>query len=186
MSISRKSFFFDRLTHHTHTQKTNSNPIWCQQQLLYINIFLYLRNVFFFFYISCHWNYISSLFWVRQRCCVSFSITATNWYWASISIIFCSRRDKGVCFCFFCSSTFILFSLILLSFSFQLLSLLSLFSLSLGDNTKWPLSADVLLNPNTEHIFFLLFYRIQPVTDFSHNSTDAMTFSIGMDHVDGF
>ena len=35
------------------------------------------------------------------------------------------------------------------SLSSLLLSLLSLFSLSLGDNTKWPTRVDVSLNPNT-------------------------------------
>ena len=35
------------------------------------------------------------------------------------------------------------------SFSSPLLSLLSLFSLSLGDDTKWPTRIVVLLNPNT-------------------------------------
>ena len=36
-----------------------------------------------------------------------------------------------------------------LLFSSLLLSLLSLFSLSLGDDTKWPTRVDVSLNPNT-------------------------------------
>ena len=35
-----------------------------------------------------------------------------------------------------------------------LLSLLSLFSLSLGDDTKWPSRVDVSLNPNTINQFF--------------------------------
>ena len=47
---------------------------------------------------------------------------------------------------FFCFFTFIPCP----SLSSFLLSLLSLFSLSLGDDTKWPTKVDVSLNPNTK------------------------------------
>ena len=39
------------------------------------------------------------------------------------------------------------------SLSSLLLSLLSLFSLSLGDNTKWPTRVDMSLNPNTINLY---------------------------------
>ena len=49
------------------------------------------------------------------------------------------------------SLSFIFLFLPCSSLSSPLLSLLSLFSLSLGDNTKWPNRVDVSLNPNTKN-----------------------------------
>ena len=59
-------------------------------------------------------------------------------------------RLEGECCYFFCS--FFFFHFLFLSYpclSSHLLSLLSLFSLSLGDDTKWPTWSDVSLNSNT-------------------------------------
>ena len=69
--------------------------------------------------------------------------------WASPAILV-AGKSRGGCFYFFCFFTFILVLFLPCpSLSSPLLSLLSLFSLSLGDDTKWPTRVDVLLNPNT-------------------------------------
>ena len=70
----------------------------------------------------------------------------------------CSRE----CFYFFYFFTFILSYLFFLPCPFllsSLLFLLSLFSHSLGDDTKWPTGVDVSLNPNTinQSIDFMIF-----------------------------
>ena len=107
---------------------------------------------------NCLWGV-----WVRQRCCVSYITGGVQlrlaYNWARPAIL---AAGKGECFYFFCFFTFCFFtfisvsslSFILLflpcpSLSSPLLLLSSLFSLSLGDNTKWPTRADVSLNPNT-------------------------------------
>ena len=57
---------------------------------------------------------------------------------------------KGECFYFYCFSlSFISLVHLCPSLSSPLLSLLSLFSLSLGDDAKWPTRVEVSLNPNT-------------------------------------
>ena len=59
-------------------------------------------------------------------------------------------KGRGGCFYFFCFFTFIPVPLSSLSLSpSPLLSILSLFSLFLGDDTKWPTRVDVSLNPNS-------------------------------------
>ena len=65
--------------------------------------------------------------------------------WAS-PVILAAGKGRGGKFLFLCFFTFIHFCL---SLSSPLLSLLSLVSLSQGDNTKWPTRVDVSLNPNT-------------------------------------
>ena len=98
-----------------------------------------------------------SLIWVCIVCIYHFEgvlylmswgihlILAYNWARPAI-LVAC----KGVCFYFFCFFTFILALFLpcpsLLS---PLLSILSFFSLSLGDDTKWPRGVDGSLKPNT-------------------------------------
>ena len=89
--------------------------------------------------------------WVMQRCHVSCITGASYWYWLTVGqiLLFLQQvRVKGECFYFFCFFTSIHFPLSLLSLSSPLLSL---FSFSLGDNTKWPTRVDVSLNPNTNN-----------------------------------
>ena len=66
--------------------------------------------------------------------------------------ILAAGKDRGECLYFFCFFTFIQFLFFFhpcLFVSSPLLSLLSIFSLSLGDNKKLPTRVDVSLNPNT-------------------------------------
>ena len=58
-------------------------------------------------------------------------------------------KVEGECFYFFCFFTFIHFPFSTVPLFYLLYCLLSLFSLSLGDDTKWPTSVDVSLNPNS-------------------------------------
>ena len=60
-------------------------------------------------------------------------------------------KGRGVMFYFFCFFTFIPVPLSSLSLSFisSAIYLLSLFSLSLGDDTKWPTRVDLSLNLNS-------------------------------------
>ena len=100
--------------------------------------------------------------WVRQRCHVSCVTGAFNWYWLTVGqglLMLLSLHQVWVeteFFFFFISSVSLLSFIFLFlpypSLWFPLLSLLSLFSLSLGDNTKWPTGVDVLLNPNTVNV----------------------------------
>ena len=88
--------------------------------------------------------------------CVS---EASNWYWAyscakpTILVVGKGRGRGGGGGVFFISSVSSLsFLFLFLSCSYLsslLLSLQSLFPLSLGDDTKWPTRVDVSLNPNT-------------------------------------
>ena len=90
--------------------------------------------------------------WVRQRCRVSRVQGASSWYWLTVGQGLLSLqqvRVEGECFYFFCFLTFIHFPLSPLSLSFISLTISSLFSLSLGDDTKWPKRVDMSLNPNT-------------------------------------
>ena len=68
--------------------------------------------------------------------------------WAKPAVL-AAGKGRGDCFYFFCFFTVIHFHFSAVpSLSSPLLSLLSLFSLSLGDNTG-PTKVDVSLNPNT-------------------------------------
>ena len=75
-------------------------------------------------------------------------ILACSW---AVPAILVAGKGRGRIF-FISSVSSVLFLLLFLpcsSLSSPLLSLLSLFSLSLGDDTKWPTRVDMLLNPNT-------------------------------------
>ena len=71
--------------------------------------------------------------------------------WARPAIL-AAGKGRGGCFCSFCFSTFIHFPFYpvpLFNLLYIVLSLLSLFSLSLGDDTKWPTRVYLPLNPNS-------------------------------------
>ena len=73
--------------------------------------------------------------WVRQRCRISCVTRASNWYWLTVRQGLLSLQQvwvEGECF-YFCFFTFVF---LFLPCPSPLLSLLSLFSLSLGDNKK--------------------------------------------------
>ena len=101
---------------------------------------------------------------VVRRCRVSYVTGASNWYWLTVgqgllSFFFVAGKGRWGIFLFllflhFHSCSFLPCP----SLSSLLLSLLSLFSLSLGDDTKWPTRVDVSLNPNTinQSVFLLL------------------------------
>ena len=76
-------------------------------------------------------------------------ILAYSWARPAILVVGKGRGGMFLCLLFlYCHS----FSFLPCpSLSSPLLSLLSLFSLSLGDNTKWPTMVDVSLNPNRQN-----------------------------------
>ena len=76
-----------------------------------------------------------------------FQYTCVFLFWWHYSGAIVRSSDSSSFFCFF-TLVLVLF-LPCPSLPSPLLSLLSLFSLSLGDDTKWPTRVDVLLNPNT-------------------------------------
>ena len=77
--------------------------------------------------------------------------------WAR-SAVLAAGKGKGGCFYFFCFFTFIHFpSFPCPSPSSFLLSLLSLFSLSQVDDTKWPIRVDVSLNTQQINLCFQIF-----------------------------
>ena len=69
--------------------------------------------------------------------------------WARPAILVAGKGRGNVFISSVSSLSFLFLFLLCPSFSSPLLSLLSLFSLSLGDDTKWPSRVDVSLNPNT-------------------------------------
>ena len=71
-------------------------------------------------------------------------ILASSWVRPAILV---AGKGSGGCFDFFGFFTFIPVPLSPLSLSFTLLSLLYLFSLFLGDDTKWPTRVDVSETP---------------------------------------
>ena len=81
---------------------------------------------------------------------------------------------KGRRECFISSVSHLSFLFLFLpcpSLSSPLLSLLSLFSLSLGDDTKWPTRVDVSLNPNTiNQLSWKCMYSLE-----SHHETILMS-----------
>ena len=84
---------------------------------------------------------------VRQRCRISFVILAYSW---ARPAILAAGKGRGGMFLFLLSLHFHSFSFLPWpSFSSLPLSLLSLFSLSQGDDTKWPTRVYVSWNPNT-------------------------------------
>ena len=80
-----------------------------------------------------------------RRCCVSCVTRASNWYW--LTAILLAGKIEGEFFISSVSSLSFLFLFLPCSSLSSLL--LSLFSLSLGDDTKWPTRVDVSLNLNT-------------------------------------
>ena len=103
---------------------------------------------FFSWFNSCHVGG-----WVVRRCHVSFVtrsvqlILADSWARPAILV---AGKSREVMFLFLLFLHF--HSCLFLpcpSLSSLLLSLLSIFSLSLGDDTKWPTRVDVSLNPNS-------------------------------------
>ena len=81
--------------------------------------------------------------------------------WARPAILV---ADKGRGECIISSISSLLFLFLFLpchSLSSPLLSLLSLFSLSLGDCTKWPTRVDVLLNPNKKNTALLVIWQLE-------------------------
>ena len=78
---------------------------------------------------------------------------ASNSYWLTVGqdlLALQQVRVEGGCFYFLLFLHFHSFSFLPCPFlSSLLLSLLSLFSLSVGDDTKWPTGVDVSLNPNS-------------------------------------
>ena len=77
---------------------------------------------------------------------------AFNWYLLTVGQGLLSLQKvkvEGECFYFFCFFTFIHFPFSTVPLFYLLYCLLSLFSLFLGDDTKWPTSVDVSLNPNS-------------------------------------
>ena len=75
--------------------------------------------------------------------------------WARPAILVVGKGRGGNVFISSVSSlSFLFLFLPCPSLSSPLLSLLSLFSLSLGDDTKWPSRVDVSLNPNTINQFW--------------------------------
>ena len=110
--------------------------------------------------------------WVRQRCRVSCVTGASHWYWLTVGqglLALQQVGSAGECFYFFCVFTFVHFHLFPCpSLSSSLLSLLSLFSLSLGNDTKWPTRV-VSLNSNKigSHKRFLYCQKLQKFYHYS-------------------
>ena len=94
------------------------------------------------------------------RCRVSYVTGASNWYWLTVGqglLFLIAGKGTGGMFYVFCFFTFIPVPLSSLSLlSSPLLSLLSLFFLSLGTR------ADVLLNPNTINLKRIYFCHSGP------------------------
>ena len=91
---------------------------------------------------------------IHVRCPVGWlgeAKVSCNWYWLTVGQGLLSLQQikvEGECF-YFCFFTFIHFPFSPVPLFHLLNYLLSLFSLSLGDDTKWPTRVDVSLNPNS-------------------------------------
>ena len=89
---------------------------------------------------------------VWQKCRVPYVTGASNWYWLTVGqglLPLWQVRVQGECFYFSVSSlSFLLLFLPCPSLSSPVPSLLSLFSLSLRDDTKWPSRVDVVVKPH--------------------------------------
>ena len=105
--------------------------------------------------------------WVRQTCLVSIlrhrSVQLKLAYSWAMPAILAAGKSRGGMFLFL---VFLHFSSFIFLFhpnpslSSLVLSLLSIYSLSLGDNTKWPTRVDVSFNPNTFNHFHGTFWII--------------------------
>ena len=105
---------------------------------------------------------------VWRRCRVSYVTGASSWYWLTVVKGLLSLqqvRVEGNVFISSVSSLPFLFRFLPYpSLSSPLLSLLSLFFLSLGDNSKWSTRVDMSLNPNTINQSWNDFYCDSPVS----------------------
>ena len=84
--------------------------------------------------------------WVKQRCRVSYVTGASNWDWLTVGQGLLSLQQVWIeeeCFYSVSSFSFIFLFLPCPFLLCHLLSILSIFSLSLGDDTKWPTKVDV-------------------------------------------
>ena len=81
--------------------------------------------------------------------------------WARLVILVTGKGEGNVFISSVSSLSFLFLFLHSPSLSSPLLSLLSLFSLSLGDDTKWPTRVDVSLNPNTINEYICCEYSLQ-------------------------
>ena len=103
--------------------------------------------------------------------------------WARPAILVAGKGRGGI-FISSVSSLSFLFIFLLCpcpSLSSPLLSLLSIFSLSLGDDTKWPTRVDVSLNPNTQNIYIILISAVpmmlqswRILLEYSYSSTNVV------------
>ena len=121
---------------------------------------------------------ILCLGWLGEAKVSCFLHHQSNWYglivWQGL-LSLQQVRVEGECFYFFCLLlSFIYLVLTCPSLSSPLLSLLSLFSLSLGDDTKWPTRVDVSLNPNTINQKHFLFVNICSFHWFCKRATLAL------------
>ena len=131
-------------------------------------VFFFIQTYVVGTHLNCTtiWHFFVQSFrggWVMWRCPVAFVTRAPNWYWLTVGQGLLSLQQVRVEgeYCYFlCSFTFFHFPLSSLSL---LLFLLSLFSLSLGDDTKWLTRVDVSLNPNTIQLYRAFHYENMPI-----------------------
>ena len=144
-----KTFFFssndDRLC------SACGKKIWADDIWKYFTYFLLKIGFDISCILSIFWGKIfeNVVCWIRggwmwRRCRVCYVTGVSNCYWLIVGQV--AGKGRGGCFYFFCFFTFIL---VLFLPCPSLSSLLSLFSLSLGDDIKWPTRVDMSLNPNT-------------------------------------
>ena len=126
-----------------------------QRQFLYL-VHGFIMHSGYVFFSLLHLGVVG---WGKGAVCHRSAHLRLAYGWARPAILVAAGTGRGEnVYYFFCFFTFIHFPLSLPpppppppypSLSFPLLSLLSLFTLSLGDETKWPTRVDVSLNPNT-------------------------------------
>ena len=97
--------------------------------------------------------------------------------WARPAILVVGKGRGGNVFISSVSSlSFLFLFLPCPSLSSPLLSLLSLFSLSLGDDTKWPSRVDVSLNPNTINLYKVYINIIKTTLKYIHTIIELINF----------
>ena len=107
-------------------------------------------------------------------------ILAYSWARPAILVVGKGRGGMFLFLLFLHFHSFLFLFLPCPSLSSPLLSLLSLFSLSLGDDTKWPSRVDVSLNPNTIN---LLTTSLQQSFCNSHLPTTSLQQSVCNNHL---